>query len=142
MPMTRNTWAAAAATIVVVAVIVLGLRDLGGPQNQRQLQSDLRTLQTLSALAQQIQFAWHNSGQVLPASLDQFPATVTQDPSTGKRFAYHPKSASGYELCATFATDTRNLPPQNPPDPLPHPKGDHCFQLDAAQQVPQAPFVY
>lgn len=140
--MSRNTWAAVAATIVVVAVIVLGLRDLGGPQNQRQLQSDLRTLHALEALAQQIQFAWNTSGKVLPANLDQFLSTVTQDPSTRKRFAYHPKSTSGYELCATFATDTRDLPPQNPPGPWPHPKGDHCFQLDAAQQVPQVPYVY
>jgi hypothetical protein len=140
--MSRNTWAAGVATIAVVAVIILGLRVLGGPGRQRLIQADLRTVQTLGALAQQIQTTWNISGKVLPPNLDKFPDSVQQNPATKKSFVYHPKSASAYELCATFATDTRDLPTQNAVESWAHPKGDYCFQLDVLQPVPQIPYFY
>ena len=138
--MNRNTWAATVATIAVVAVITLGLRVLGGPGTQRLVQSDLRTLRTLGGLAQQIKFTWDSSGKVLPANLEKFPNSVKQNPVTNKFFTYRPKSNSEYELCATFATDSRDL--QNTNEFWAHPKGDYCFQLDASQQVPQVPYYY
>ncbi len=140
--MNRNTWAAAAATVVVVVAIVLGLRDLGGPANQRMVQADLRAVQALGTLAQQIQTSWSNSGRVLPPNLDTFPRSMAQNAVTNRPFAYHPKSGSAYELCATFATASPNPPNQNTPDGWAHPKGNHCFQLDAAQPVPQVPYFY
>jgi hypothetical protein len=140
--MNRNTWAAAVATIAVVAVIILGLRVLGGPGSQRLIQSDLRTLQTLGELAQKIKFKWDGSGKLLPASLEEFPNSAKQNPVTNKFFTYRRKSNSEYELCTTFATDSRNLQAQNTNDLWAHPKGDYCFQLDASQQVPQVPYYY
>ncbi len=140
--MNRNTWAAIVATIAVVAVVILGFRALGGPGTQRMVQSDLRTIRTLAELAQQIHQKWVSSGEVLPANLEKFPNSATQDPASHKSFAYRPKSKSEYELCATFATDSRELQAQNTNDPWAHPRGDYCFQFDAAQQVPPVPYYY
>lgn len=140
--MSRNAWAAAAATVVVVAVIVLGLRDLGGPANQRKVQADLRTVRALGVIAQQVQTSWSNSGKVLPPNLDKLAPLMTRNPVTHRPFAYQPKSGSAYELCATFAAASPNPPDQTTPDGWAHPKGSHCFQLDAAQPVPQVPYFY
>ncbi len=140
--MNRDTWAAIAATIAVVVVIILGFRVLGGPGRQRLVQSDHRTVRALAELAQQIKQSWDSSGKVLPANLDKFPASVKQDPLTHKSFTYRPKSNGEYELCATFALDSREAQDQNPDEHWAHPKGDYCFPLDAAKPVPQAPYYY
>jgi hypothetical protein len=146
--MNRDTWAAIAATIAVVVVIILGFRVLGGPGRQRLVQSDHRTVRAIAELAQQIKQSWDSSsnrdtlGKVLPANLDKFPASAKQDPVTHKPFTYRPKSNGEYELCATFALDSREAQDQNPDEHWAHPKGDYCFHLDAAQQVPQAPYYY
>jgi hypothetical protein len=146
--MNRDTRAAIAATIAVVIVIILGFRVLGGPGRQRLVQSDHRTIRALAELAQQIKQSWDSSsnrdtlGKVLPANLDKFPASAKQDPLTHKPFTYRPKSNNEYELCATFALDSREAQDQNPDEHWAHPKGDYCFHLDAAQPVPQAPYYY
>ncbi len=140
--MNRNTWFAIVATIAVVAVVILGFRVLGGPGTQRMIQSDLRTVRTLVELAQQINQKWVSSGKVLPANLEEFPNSIKQDPVAHNSFVYHPKSNSEYELCATFATDSRALQAQNINNPWAHSKGDYCFQLDASQQVQPVPYYY
>jgi hypothetical protein len=140
--MTRNSWAAAVATVTVIAVISLGLRVLGGPGRQRLVQSDLRTVRTLGELAQHIKFAWESSGKVLPPNLEKFPNSAKQNVITGQPFTYRTKAESEYELCATFATDSRNLHAQDTNDFWAHPQGQYCFQLDASQQVPQTPYYY
>ena len=140
--MNRNTWAAIVATIVVVTVVILGMRVLGGPATQRLVQSDLIKLRTLGGLAQEIKFAWDRSGKALPVDLEKFSSSVKQDPVTNKFFTYRPKANSAYELCATFSTDSHNLHVDNMNDFWDHPKGDYCFQLDASQPVPQVPYYY
>lgn len=140
--MTRNSWAATVATIAVIAVIGLGLGVMGGPGKQRLVQSDLRTVRSLGELAQHIKFAWQSSGEKLPANLEKFPSSAKQNVVTAQPFTYRVKSQSEYELCATFATDSRNLHAQDANDFWAHPQGQYCFQLDAAQQVPQTPYYY
>ncbi len=140
--MNRDTWAAVVATIVVIAVIILGLRVLGGPHNQRLVQADQRTLQTLGNLAQQIKVNWESSGKILPANLDKFPPSARRNPITKEAFVYRPNPGSAYDLCATFLTDTRNRPNQNGDELWNHPQGYYCFHLDAAQQVPSVPYYY
>ena len=140
--MTRNTWAAIAATIVVVAAVILGMRVLGSPANQRLVQSDLSRVRGLWGVALGVKSTWDAPGNALPANLDRFLDTVKQDPVTNKLFIYRPKSNSAYELCATFSTDSHNLHVDNMNDFWDHPKGDYCFQLDASQPVPQVPYYY
>lgn len=140
--MSRDAWAAIAATIAVVVVGILGFRVLGGPANQRLVQADLQKVRTIAELARQINTRWMTGGKALPANLDHFPAAAKQDPVSGVAFAYHPKSTEEYELCATFATDSRDVPKANTADPWIHPKGDHCFQFEASQAVPFVPYSY
>lgn len=140
--MNRDLWATIAVTIAVVAVVILGFLALGGPASQRLVRSDLRTTQALSRLAFQINFKWNSSGKALPANLDGIPDLEKQNPATKKPFAYHPKSGSAYELCATFVTDSHDSQGQDSTDTWAHPKGNYCFQLDASQQAPPPPTSY
>ena len=140
--MSRNVWAAIAATLAVVIVVILGFRVLGGPANQRLVQADLRTVNALSQLAQQINGRWTTGGKTLPVNLDKFPSSVKQDPISGKPFVYHAKSSEDYELCATFATDNRDAPAVNTANPWIHPRGEYCFQFQASGPVPWVPYSY
>jgi hypothetical protein len=140
--MSRDGRAALVAAIAIVVVIVLGFRLLGGPGTQRLVRSDERTVRTLAELAQKIQQKWRASNSQLPPTLDGFSEKEKQDPLTHKPFAYHPKSASAYELCATFVTDNRHQEPGEAEDAWRHPRGDFCFPLDATQSVPNAPYYY
>jgi len=140
--MNRDVWATIAAAVAVVVVVILGFQVLGGPANQRLVQADLQKVRTLSELARQIDMRWATGNKTLPANLDHFVPAAKQDPVSGTPFAYHPKSTEEYELCATFATDNRDLPKGNTPDPWIHPKGEYCFQFDASQAVPYVPLSY
>jgi hypothetical protein len=139
--MSRDRWAAVAATVAVVVVVVLGFRVLGSPANQRLVQADLRTVHTLADLAQQINQRW-SKGDKLPADLETFAKAVKQDPVTGKAFVYRAKSNDEYELCASFATDNRDAPAVNTADPWIHPKGDYCFHFRASREVTTPPYSY
>ncbi len=130
------------ATAAVIVVLILGFRFLGSPAKQRLLRKDSRTVQALAALAGQINYSWNRSGHVLPANLDKIVGTVKKDPLTGESFVYHPKQDGEYEICATFAADSRELPDTNTADPWLHTKGDYCFQLDASQPVPAVSYNY
>jgi hypothetical protein len=140
--MNRNAGAAIAATIVVVVVVVLGFRALGGPATQRLVRSDVRTIRTLTELAQEINQGWRSSGKVLPRNLEKFPNSLTLDPISAKSFGYRIKSVTAYELCGTFATDSRVMQATNPNDHWTHPKGDYCFEFEASQPVPFVPYDY
>ena len=56
--MSRDLWAAIAATVAVLVVAILGFHVLGSPANQRLVQADLRTVHGLAELAQQINGTW------------------------------------------------------------------------------------
>jgi hypothetical protein len=142
MAMNRNVLAAIVATVVMTAVVILGFRVMGSPGNQRRMQSDLRTVQSLAGLAQQINMQWANEGKVLPKDLEKFPSSVKQVPPGSASVSYRVKSSSEYELCATFARDNRNDPAVNTGDPWIHPKGDYCFQFDALRPVSAVPYYY
>jgi|SRR5580704_5438153 hypothetical protein len=140
--MNRNVWATIVATGAVIVVLILGFRFLGSPARQRLVRLDARTVQALAALAQQINYSWNLSGKALPSNLDKITGTVKKDAQSGKPFLFHPRQNSAYELCATFAADSREQPDTNTADPWLHPKGDYCFQLDASQPVPAVPYNY
>ena len=106
------------------------------------VQSDVRTVRLLAELAQQINYKWNSSEKILPSNLDGLPDSKKQDPVTKKSFGFHRKADSNYELCATFATDNREVQASNSEDHWTHPKGDYCFEFDASQQVPNVPYYY
>jgi hypothetical protein len=134
--MSRDVWAAIVATVAVVVVAILGFHVLGSPASQRLVQADLRTVHALAELAQQINGKWSTGSRPLPADLEKVPSEVKQDPVSGKPFIYHAKSKDEYELCATLATDNRDTRAPGTADRWMHPKGDFCFQFQAAESVP------
>jgi hypothetical protein len=139
--MNRNVWAAIVATIAVAAVVILGFRELGSPGTQRLKQADRRRVQALAQLAQEVSNTWRVADKSLPDDLEKLSGANKKDPLSGMPFAYHKKSSSGYELCATFATDDRDTAQTgNADNSWFHPKGDYCFQLDASRPVPSAPY--
>jgi len=143
--MNRNVWAASSATVLVIIVVILGFRASGGRGAQRLIRSDLRTVQTLANLAEKISDHWAASNKILPADLQGFSDTLTEDPTTHKKFSYRRKSDSQYELCATFVADSPKVQPSNSDDAgtfWSHSKGDRCFQFDAAQLPPPVPSFY
>jgi hypothetical protein len=140
--MSRDAWAAIAATVAVAVVVILGFRVLGGPANQRLVQADQRTLNALCQLAQQINNRWSTGARPLPADLEKIPNAAKQDPVSGKPFIYHLKSNEEYELCTTFSTDNRDARATAATDRWLHPKGDFCFQFQASEQVPFVPYNY
>jgi hypothetical protein len=140
--MNRNSFAAIAATLAVLVVVGLGFHFLGGPASQRSVRGDEAKVRAMAQLARGINQAWHASDKALPPTLDKLPAADKKDPASGVPFLYQPKSGSEYELCATFATDNRDNDNPNLPDFWIHPKGDYCFQIDAAKPVPNAPYYY
>jgi len=142
--MSRDAWACIAATIAVVVVAILGFRVLGSPANQRLVQADLRRTHRLAELAQQINQRWSTGNRLLPDNLETFAIALKQDPVSGKPFIYHAKSKDEYELCATFATDNRDVRAPGRADRWIHPKGDYCFPFQASEQVqvPWFPYGY
>jgi hypothetical protein len=140
--MNRNVRATLLAAVAVIVVLILGFRFLGSPGKQRLVRADYKNVQALASLAQQINIAWNQSEKVLPDNLDKIDGAGKKDVLTGKPFLYHPKKYSEYELCATFATDSSELPDANTADAWLHPKGDYCFQLDAQKSVPGVPYNF
>jgi hypothetical protein len=140
--MSRNSLAALLASVAVAAVAIAGFLSLGGPNTQRQMQSDQRTLQALGRLAGQVNSTYQYGKKTLPTDLHEFPRTTTLNPITQQPFVYHQKSASSYELCSSFVTDSKDQKNQNGEDFWDHPRGYHCFTLDATQTLPQIPFGY
>jgi hypothetical protein len=138
----KDTAFAIAATALVVVALVLGFRRLGGRPRQRDLRADELRLNHLSGIGAAIHDGWvkgpRSEDNRLPVTLSdlrvQLGRTPTSDPITGEAYEYHQKTGSQYELCAVFATE------QQPPAMEPrwaHPKGRHCFPLDAAEALQQ-----
>ncbi len=136
--MTRNSWALCAAVLAVVIVVALAFWIIGSPSHERLVHQDMRTLQALHTLADEIHVSSYALKHTLPASLAEFPTGQAQDPTTHAPFIYHRGSGSQYQLCAIFLTDSLNDYPDEAPF-WKHPEGAHCFQLDASLDAPSAP---
>ena len=138
--MNRNTWAAIAATLAVIAVVGLGFRFLGGPRRQRLLRADEAKVRALAQFAQNICQSSQGSHS-LPANVDKFSEGLKKDAVTGESFVYHRKSDTEYELCTTFGADNHDQDTSNAADWL-HPKGEYCFQFDTTRPIPNPPYDY
>ena len=138
--MSRNVVAVIAATIAVVGALCLGFYVLGSPRTE--IRSDLRRTQLLANLAREINNTWSSSQRVLPSNLEKFAEAEKQDPMTGEPFVYKTLSGNKYELCATFAMDSKDMPRNDPSVGWKHAKGDYCFQVDPLQPLPIAPNYY
>jgi hypothetical protein len=138
MPKRKDALLAAAALAVVVAVLAVGFYSLGPRGKQRALNADARRVEDLQSIARQF---WMQRPKQLPATLAELPPSPPMhlnDPVTNAPYEYHPQSGASYELCAIFATDSATDGAAGDGFPLAntfwnHPRGRHCYQLDASQ---------
>lgn len=97
--------------LVVIAALVGGFVVAGSPMAERLYRIDDQRVNDLSSLQYQLTYYWQ-AKQKLPATLDdlQDPLTgfsVPTDPETGAPYEYTVSGKLGFELCATFAKETR-----------------------------------
>ena len=138
----RDSVAAVVAAVAVVAVVVLGFVKTRGPSAQRLYRTDQKRIQNLSQLANELNVQYNRRDKQLPETLDDAQKTKYLDPVTGQPPVYTPKPPNKYTLCATFSTDST----KEESDPSfhfwTHSAGSKCFELNAAEPVPQAPYFY
>jgi hypothetical protein len=127
------------ATGIAIALAITGAIIVSGAPGQQRLQRlDERRLVDLSQLAMAVRrHAFHHGG--MPADLATATTApgldiVVADPVTGAPYVYERLDDARFRLCATFATDTADLPGHTRPsggDDWAHPAGFHCFDLKA-----------
>ena len=134
----RDLLFAAGAIVAVVLVVATGFYHMGPREKQRAVQADTRRVEDLRSIAQQIGYRQTPRLPETLADLAPSRAARLKDPLTNAPYEYRPRSGTAYELCATFATDSaageEGLGQR--PDFWSHPKGRHCYQLDASQARP------
>ena len=134
----RDLLFAAGAIVAVVLVVATGFYHMGPREKQRAVQADTRRVEDLRWIAQQIGYRQTPRLPETLADLAPSRAARLKDPLTNAPYEYRPRSGTAYELCATFATDSAagegGLGQR--PDFWSHPKGRHCYQLDASQARP------
>ncbi len=133
-------WMAALSSILVVILLGLGFATIGAPSTQRMLRADQKRVQDLYTLSDKVRNFW-SSQHKLPEHLDVLADVPLADPITRVASEYHPRSESGYELCATFAASRERDDPTSRAKVWTHPAGRHCFSIDA-QQMLDNPYIY
>ena len=146
-PKTAGFWFAAAATGVVLAALVAGVRVVGSPVEARQERLDEVRRSDLRTIEREVQGRWRR-GEPTPAALDSVASGLSPDfdsivvprdgsapdfrldPETQEPYAYRALGDSTAEVCAIFALAYRR------PDPYlngsaidQHPAGRFCFTL-------------
>jgi hypothetical protein len=102
---------AAAVTAAVVLLVVGGFVAAGSPQGARQRRLDAERISNLQQISGAIDSYWHRR-DALPPDLDALTrernlyVPSIRDPESGETYEYAIHSATTYELCALFATDT------------------------------------
>lgn len=137
MPTSKHVWAGAGAATAVLVTLVLAFLVLGSPSKQRMARADWRRTRDLVQIAGKVNRKWAKGNHTLPPRLDAISENVPRDPITGAPYGYQPTGANRYQLCATFASDSRKEAGHGAYKFWAHPKGHHCFKLDASQSVPQ-----
>jgi hypothetical protein len=125
----------AAATVAVLAAIVLGFTGIGSPSHQRDVTADEQRVQNLTMLASAIMGRTQFGKRPLPSSLSELSAwSGWHDPITNQPYGYqsHP-GGTRYQLCATFSTSTLI---DQPYDAWKHPAGLYCYAIDASSAIP------
>jgi hypothetical protein len=141
-----------AAGVLVIVALTLGYQQLGGRTRQRDLRADAARVNDMRAIAAEIQWKTRpqDADRKLPTKLEDLKEQLeashvrTKDPITGTPYEYTPKTGSTYELCAVFAADSEEQEGIGGQRNWVHPKGRHCFSLDASMSpppgVPQIPY--
>jgi hypothetical protein len=128
----------AAATLAVAAAVIGGALLLGSPAEQRRLRLDTARTSDLERLQRLIE-RFAKDHRELPDTLSALGThsgydAGYADPESGAPYEYRRVSASAFQLCATFATDSaRDKEAFDQPvwvsgDDWEHGAGRHCFE--------------
>jgi len=97
-------------TVVIVALVVIGIFFIGSPRELRQKNDDQRRINDLSLIQNEIVSYWQLKN-ALPAELSDLEDPLTYvnipvDPETGDNYGYKIISDLTFEVCANFATES------------------------------------
>lgn len=123
----RDRKYAVSAGMAVLLGVLAGFYMIGSPVRQRDVEADRRRSESLQSISAML----HDQSQVaLPDSLAAL--TARSDPVTGEPYEYRKIDENRYELCATFATDTRAEAGRGPGlrSFRAHSAGRWCYDLD------------
>jgi hypothetical protein len=138
----RDSIAAVMATAAFLLVVILGFWKIHGPGTQRLVRTDEKRIQNVSQLANEINLLYNQHNKQLPEKLSDSQKTKFADPVTKQPLDYSPKPPSGYTICTTFSTASPKEELDGSYSFWTHPAGPKCFELNASEPVPQAPYFY
>lgn len=106
---------AVAISLVILFSLILGFFVIGSPAKQRAIRFDQERISDLSTIQYQIA-DYYRQKETLPNELNDltkslYVGEIANDPDTGEAYEYVKTGDLTFELCATFATDSKNLPP-------------------------------
>ena len=121
------------ASLVILLTIVFSIYTFGNPNKVRDLNIDSSKVDDLTSISFSMS-NFYSQNNKLPENLNQLGNNI-KDKDTGLDYGYMFMSASSskYSLCATFKRDMDYKNDYNLSD-WSHPKGDYCFELDAAKK--------
>lgn len=134
------------ALLVVLISVVYGFGHIETPAEVREGRLDERQVQDLQLIQSEIE-GYYYRNESLPTSLDEFGALPTAP--EGRDAYRYGETEAGFELCASFVTDTQNqktIPyrPTTEKDALilnpwdwEHPAGEYCFERIVNQPEPE-----
>ncbi|HVZ76099.1 MAG TPA: DUF5671 domain-containing protein [Candidatus Paceibacterota bacterium] len=129
----RANSVAIAVGLVGICTIAAGFFIIGTPWQARQYRIDEQRVSDLQNLQSEI-LSFYQQKQALPTTLDQLKDptlyyTVPVDPVTGAEYEYIKDADLGFELCATFSSDSYATDSRIPASPAEYGvRGDQNWQ--------------
>lgn len=122
----------AVVSVLVLISVIGGFFLLGSPFEERQYRIDEERVRDLTLIQSEITFYWQ-AKQELPESLEDLDDpirnfSVPTDPETEEAYGYQQVDATTFELCATFAKESRDERNRFGSDSWEHEAGETCFE--------------
>ena len=119
----------------VVAAIGAAFVYVGSPGEARQRRFDDQRVSDLGEIMRSLNLYWRTNTR-LPASLEDAAqggrGSVPRDPESDQPYAYRIVDERHYELCATFARPSGEVPAMHETPFRGHAAGRQCFTLEVA----------
>jgi hypothetical protein len=122
--------------IVAAVCIAIGTAFVyvGSPGEARKSRFDERRVTDLNDIARNLDSYWRTNGR-LPAALREAARggndSVPRDPESGEPYAYRAIDGRHYEICATFAGASKDMPAMSEGPFRNHGAGRQCFTVEA-----------
>jgi hypothetical protein len=134
-PLSGRSILGACIAAAVVVTVGAALVYVGSPGEARRRRFDDRRVSDLSEIADSLDRYWATYTR-LPMSLEEGrTSSVPRDPDSGEPYAYRVIDGRHYELCATFARASDEVPTTNEREFVGHSAGRQCFTV-AVRGVP------